>query len=252
MRNKRIQAGFVYTTNQGCRCEVIEYQSAINVRIRFIDRYGIEKSVRADHLRNGRVNNPYCPTVYGVGFIGVGEHSPTFGGRSTIAGERWRQMLKRCYEDGYKSKNPTYKDCTVKDEWLNFQSFAEWHMRQPNHDDRSLELDKDLIEIGNKEYGPDVCSLVPKRVNCLIGIRTKNNGLKTGVSWHSKGRRYQVDCRDENGAPRFLGWYECKHEAAEVYRDFKESVLKKVAFQLKGKIDQRVFDTLISYKVPIS
>lgn len=252
MRKKRIQAGDVFTTNQGCRCEVLEYSSVMNVRIRFLDRYETEKSVRAEHLRNGGIDNPYFPSVYGVGFIGVGNHAPTFERRSTIAGERWRQMLKRCYENGYQMNNPTYIGCTVKDEWHNFQAFAEWHMRQPNHSDKSLELDKDLIRIGNKEYGPDLCSLVPRRVNGLIGIRTKNNGLQTGVSWNSKGRRYQVDCRDENGDHRFLGWYECKHAAAEVYRDFKESVLKKVALQFKDKIDPRVFDTLTNYKVPMA
>lgn len=33
-------------------------------------------------------------------------------------------MLQRCYDSKYHEKSPTYKNCEVHNEWLNYQNFA--------------------------------------------------------------------------------------------------------------------------------
>ena len=55
----------------------------------------------------------------------------------------------------------------------NFQNFAQWHTEwyAPG-----LEIDKDILSIGNKEYCPTNCMLVPKDVNKFFqtGRMSKN------------------------------------------------------------------------------
>ena len=58
-------------------------------------------------------------------------------------------MLKRVTDIGYQELHPNYIDCTVCEEWLNLDSFGEWF---DNNYVEDYELDKDLIENGNKIY----------------------------------------------------------------------------------------------------
>ena len=43
---------------------------------------------------------------------------------------RWKNMLKRCYDKRYMSKHPTYKDCSVCDDWLIYSNFKAWLISQ--------------------------------------------------------------------------------------------------------------------------
>ena len=38
----------------------------------------------------------------------------------------WTHMLQRCYSEKSQLKHPTYKGCTVCDEWLIFSNFKTW------------------------------------------------------------------------------------------------------------------------------
>ena len=97
------------------------------------------------------------PSVFGIGFIGVGDYKPSFNGRNTKQYISWKGMLERCYSPKWHKEKPTYIGCTVCDEWLNFQAFAEWY-------DASyitgFQLDKDIKLIGNKIYSPENCKFV--------------------------------------------------------------------------------------------
>ena len=35
----------------------------------------------------------------------------------------WTSMLQRCYSLNYQERNPTYKGCSVSEEWLTFSNF---------------------------------------------------------------------------------------------------------------------------------
>ena len=39
---------------------------------------------------------------------------------------KWVNMLQRCYSELYHDKFPTYKDCTVCEEWKYFSKFKKW------------------------------------------------------------------------------------------------------------------------------
>ena len=85
-------------------------------------------------------------------------------------------MIRRCYSNEYKEKAPTYENCTSCREWLNFQVFAKWYHLNRLSDDVKYQLDKDIINRGNKVYSPENCALVPRHINNII----LDNKLKRG------------------------------------------------------------------------
>src|SRR5690554_592214 len=74
----------------------------------------------------------------------------------------WRDMLKRCYSAKFQERQPAYKGCSVAKEWHTFSNFKSWMETQ---EFEGLELDKDLLFVGNKVYGAEKCVFVTKLVN---------------------------------------------------------------------------------------
>ena len=79
--------------------------------------------------------------------------------------EKWRPMLQRCYSEKFQNKRPTYKGCSVCQEWLTFSNFKAWMEQQ---DWYGKELDKDILFPGNKIYSPDTCIFVDQGVNKFL------------------------------------------------------------------------------------
>lgn len=84
---------------------------------------------------------------------------------------KWKDMIKRVMCPKYHVKYPTYEDTSVRDEWKHLSDFKPWMEDQVW---QGLELDKDILVMGNRVYGPDTCCFVPKFVNSLL--MTKPNG----------------------------------------------------------------------------
>ena len=106
--------------------KIIEYINANNMIVEFQDEHKFKVHCAYREFIKGKVRNPYDCSVYGVGYIGVGKYKVKEDGQITIQYYYWQSMLKRCYSDEYHRKQPTYIGCSVIDEWLNFQVFAEW------------------------------------------------------------------------------------------------------------------------------
>ena len=96
-------------------------------------------------------------TVYGVGFNSGGAFKPSTKGVHSKPYATWKSMLMRCYSDKYHAKFPTYIECSVCAEWLDFQVFASWF--EVNYVD-GMQLDKDIKVEGNKIYSPEFCLFV--------------------------------------------------------------------------------------------
>lgn len=154
---------------EGLSCEslsygkfiIIDYRRKNEVLIRFIGT-GYELITSMAAINTGRVKDKLYPKTYGVGFIGEGNYKTKIKGVVCKSSSVWRAMLSRCYSPDYQERNPTYKGCTVVEEWHNFQNFAKWF------DDSYIEgyhLDKDIKVEGNKVYGPDTCMFVSSYVN---------------------------------------------------------------------------------------
>jgi hypothetical protein len=226
----------------------LSYSDSKNVTIRFL-KTGFITNVFAKHVRDGQIKDPFYPYVFNVGFLGVGRHNSTDGGRKTTKYSRWTSMLQRCYSEEHQSKHPAYIGCSVAPEWHNFQNFGNWF------DENYVEgwhIDKDILVKGNKVYSPDNCCYVPKEINELF---TKTNALRAdlpiGVSFDEKKKKYKSSLKI-NSKSIHLGNFDTPEEAFVAYKKEKEKNIKHIANEWKNKISEKVYKILIDYQVEIN
>ena len=161
-----IEIGTIYETNGSGKLEITKYINTNDVEVKFIDT-GFEVTTRMEQIRNGEVKDPLHRSVFGIGFIGVGEHKVSIKSKHTKAYTTWNNMLERCYSEARQSKQPTYKSCTVHPDWHNFQIFAKWyHDNHPNDGD-NYHLDKDILIEGNKVYSSRSCIFASPKDNAI-------------------------------------------------------------------------------------
>lgn len=162
----------------------------------------------------------------------------------------WCNMLKRCYDAKCLEKEPSYKECSVCDEWLKFSNFKEWFDK--NYID-GYELDKDILFKHNKIYSPETCCFVPQFLNTLlINVRKIRGQYPIGIRRVPSGRF--VARVSYVGKRKHLGTFDTIEEAFAAYKKEKESYIKEVAQKYfnDGKITKRVYDALIRYEVEIT
>lgn len=209
--------GSIHKTYEGGSVQVLEYVNASRVLIKHQDVHGHEAWIQSDKLRNGKIKNPYHPSVFSKGYIGVGRHEATKNRKRTPAYVAWLNMLRRCYSLKYHAKHPTYVGCSVAEEWLSFQNFADWFELQCRED--GWHLDKDLLVEGNKVYGPETCMFVPSAVNNLfIDAGAVRGAYPIGVSRHGKGYKARLRKRNKE---EHLGYFSTVRQAQVAYSKAK-------------------------------
>ena len=138
----------------------------------------------------------------------------------------WHNMLKRCYCRSYQKKQPTYIGCVVCDEWLLFSNFKSWMEGQSW---QGKELDKDILQPGNKVYSPDKCMFVTRAINSLLHIRVAGRDRHPqGVYWDKTARRYRAEMT-VYGKKRYIGVYATEDAGARAYRAAKAAHIKTIA-----------------------
>ena len=80
----------------------------------------------------------------------------------------WQSMLRRCFDVKFQNRRPTYKGCTITDNWEYLSQFIKWVDNQPNRDWQNCEPDKDFLITGNKHYSPETVVYIPKNMNVFI------------------------------------------------------------------------------------
>lgn len=237
--------------NSGERMTIIRYGGRNDIDVQFEDGTIIEHKQYND-FKNGKVKNPYFPSVYGVGFIGVGDYKTSDGnGKSTKCHRTWRNMHRRCYDPKLHEKQPTYENCTVCKEWNNYQEFAKWDNENYYEiENEKMDLDKDILCKGNKIYSPETCVYVPHSINVLFTKRDNERGeFPIGVSKH--GNKFRANLSKGNGKRIALGTYDTVEEAFLAYKQAKEQYIKEVAEEYKDKIPHRLYEALMNYEVEI-
>lgn len=236
---KNIEIGSTFTTNQGCDVTVTSIVNFKNIGVTYNDDFKHTTITSLQHLNAGNLKNPYYPSVFNIGYIGVGPYKSSINGGNTVVYDAWRNMLKRCYCEIYQSSQPTYIGCSVDPTWLNFQTFAHWYCNQPNYG-KGYHLDKDIVFEGNKIYGPQYCTLVPEVINSLFsdrGRRSVSRHLPTGVYEH--GVKYQAECNNV-----FLGTFDTVGDAELAYIIHKRNFILSVIEQYKHDLDIDVYYAL--------
>lgn len=140
--------------------------------------------------------------------------------------QRWKNMLMRCYDPKYHARKPTYKECSVCDEWLTFSNFKSWMIKQ---DWNGKQLDKDLLVKGNKIYSPDKCLFVSSQVNSLLSDSAAIRGAyPIGVFWHSKNNNFIAKCKVK-GKNIHIGSFPTVESAFFAYKKFKSKLIRDMA-----------------------
>lgn len=238
--------GDVFENTVGDKAVVVKYDGCASVTIKFLCDKPSTLVCQTSQLRRGAFKNPYTPFVQGVGYVGVGRFPVTIDGKATREYLTWKSMLVRCFCPITKKKYPTYKDCTVCEEWLDFQVFAEWLTSQVGYEE--YDLDKDLLIKGNKHYSKETCTLLPSIMNITLngGGSNGDKKLPKGVCKYNNSGRFMARHRGET-----LGVYDTVEEAFAIYKVAREDYIKQLALEYRDKIDPRAFKALMKWEVHI-
>ena len=261
------RTGETNISNEGCTMKIVEYNNNYDVIIEFQDEHKYRVHAQYKDFKNGQCKNPFYPSVYGYGYLGIdkeGDVPKTHESKdgkyvNTWEYDKWQKMLKRCFDSKFKEKYPTYKDITCCDRWLCFANFLEdFEILKQEYNwnvDEKLQLDKDILYKGNKLYSLENCVLVPNWINMLFVKRDASRGqYPIGVGYHKQGKKYQAKCRI-NGKQIRLGLYNTIEEAFSAYKTAKENEIKRIANECVSKgfmtKDSRLYNAMINYQVKI-
>ena len=154
----------------------------------------------------------------------------------------WKNMLNRCYYNKLQERYPTYKGCSVSDDWLTFSNFKAWMETQ---DWEGKHLDKDLLFEGNKVYSADTCVFVSRVVNLFTIYRGNDRGeWLVGLSWNKRDNKFMSSCSNPFTKRReHLGYFDSEQDAHEAWLNRK----LELAYELAAiQTDERVAKALIN------
>lgn len=154
----------------------------------------------------------------------------------------WSNMLRRCYSAEYQERKPTYKGCSVSEEWLTFSLFKGWMEKQ---DWEGNQLDKDLLFQGNKTYSAETCVFVSQTVNKFIndGGNARGEWL-VGMYWNKELEKFMSQCNNPfTGKQDYLGLFTSEQEAHQAWLKRKLELAHDLA---AIQVDERVAKALIS------
>lgn len=150
-------------------------------------------------------------------------------------------MLERCFSTKFQERNPSYKGCSVSEEWLRFSNFKSWMEAQ---DFEGMQLDKDLLIEGSKVYSAETCVFVTPTVNTFTVDRGASRGeWLIGVYWLKARQKFRADCNNPFTKKReYLGLFTCEQEAHQAWLTRK----LELAYELAAiQTDPRVAKALI-------
>lgn len=258
-RQKQIseRLGELKVSNEGSLMMIIKYNTVHDIVVEFQDEYKAQTHTNYGAFLKGQVKNPYHASIYGVGMIGS-KYPVSINRKHTKEYVTWNNMLKRCFDKKYKERQPSYKDVTCCEEWLNYENFYEWLHSQENFEiwlnENKWDLDKDILVKGNKTYSPDACCLIPNNINKLF---TKSDVIRGDlpVGVNRIGNKFQATCLNQLINKReYLGLYDTPEDAFNAYKQYKEILIKKIAKieYKRGHITKRCYDAMINYIVDIN
>ncbi|UNY40361.1 hypothetical protein KLEP7_gp126 [Pseudaeromonas phage vB_PpeM_ KLEP7] len=152
----------------------------------------------------------------------------------------WKGMLERGFSALFKSKHPTYRECTVCNEWLTFSNFKSWMEQQ---DWEGKELDKDLIVYKTMIYSPETSVYVNKDINQFMVKREAGRGnFPLGVDYSKRDKKFRARLNDNlvNKTP-WLGYYKTPEEA---HRSWQKAKIERAYFLKDKQTDPRVVEGL--------
>lgn len=189
--------------------------------------------------------------IYGVGFND--RKYPASGSHRFVREYAlWKAMLQRCFEEKALNKRPTYRGCSVSDNFKSYSYFYEWCNNQIGFGVEGYQLDKDLLFKDNKIYSEKNCLFLPRRINsALVRKESARGSLPAGVYWSTINKNYVARCTINGKTVHIMSSLDSL-EAFYAYKTVKEDYLKHLAEEYKSQIDIRAYNALINYQVEIT
>ena len=159
---------------------------------------------------------------------------------------RYGNVKKRCGR-AYQNENPKYEGTYMWDGWLKHREiFFSWlDVNYYEVDGEQMDIDKDILQYGNKQYHPALCLIVPHSINTFF----ENIEVgKTNITYNSKTEKYSVKITDgkKNIGATDIDSY---NEALDIYCDIKQGILVNKAKALKDRIPEKVYIALMNTDV---
>ena len=181
--------------------------------------------------------------VYGHGINDTSRGWMTANDKNQRIYRTWKNMLCRCYSEKYQEKHPTYKGCSVCNNWLMLSNFIRDLKFIDGYDEEkflngNLCLDKDIKSNGeNKEYSLNNCLWVSSAENIRQAIKTrednyfknKNNPCSIKIAQYDKNGNIIKIWSSSREIQRELGinqgdiitcckWYACGEDLEEFHK----------------------------------
>lgn len=254
LKNERI--GLEKINNQGCLMKIIDYENKRNIMVEFYEPKRTTVQTQYANFDRGTIKNPYYPDVFGVGCLGQ-KYPATINKKATKEYSAWKRMIERCYDSNCKKRHPTYKEVSCCAEWLCYENFYEWIIKQDNYkewlENERWCLDKDILVKGNKIYSPETCCLVPTYINVLlIHPNKESSSLPIGVYYKKDHDKFGVSCSSKE--EKVNEYFNNPIDAFYAYKRTKEKYIQKMAKHSysKGEITKKCYEALMSYQVEIT
>ena len=188
--------------------------------------------------------------IHGVGYCSTELRACEGGSKATKCYRVWEHMLERCYSDKKSRTQRWYKDkgVTVCKEWHDYSNFHKWYKENTYElGSDKLQIDKDIMFEGNKEYSPTKCILVPQSVNTLLIDREADRGIyKKGV--YKDGERFKAQV-SVMGKVFSLGRFKTETEASNEYERAKKEVIRFSAEMNKNRVPAKLYERLLELAV---
>ena len=231
--------GEIKRNNQGSLMKIIEYNSYADITVQFLDYPYICHS-RYGEFKNGMIKNIYYPSLYGVAC--VGNVTTWKNGKHLQSYVIWQGMIRRCYDEKFKKKHPTYENCTVCNEWLCYENFQHWYdmnyYEVSNKKDKMC-LDKDIFYKNNTIYHPNTCCFVPNSINVLFKPNTHHN-------INSREDGYSIYCGRTTGK-HYIGHTMSKEKAVKLSNKARTEYLHEIVSQYENQLPYYLYKYLIEY-----
>ena len=183
---------------------------------------------------------------------GVGVNDAHYATQPVVNGEQikdpayraWVNMLTRAYDPKYHARYQTYVGVTVCKEWHSFSAFRAWWLDNYRE---GWHLDKDLMVVGNREYGPDACVYVPGWLNKFTTDHGACRGdLQIGVSFCNRTGKYRSSCCNTiTGKQHTIGRFSTPEAAHDAWLKCKLSLAEQLKPDMDA-IDPRIYNNAVS------
>lgn len=247
--SKRIdRSGETNVNTFGTPMKIIEYINNKKILVEFQDEHKYQTYTKYTSFLNGNVKNLYDKVVANVGYLGEGVG---YKGNEK-AYHVWHDMLSRCY-DPTCSNYYNYCDCTVCEDWYNFQNFVEWFNENYYEvNNERMHLDKDILYKHNRVYSPETCVFVPISINVLFTHKKSNNDNLPVGCYYNHGK-IQVVCRT-GYKQHIIGRFELNdvEGAFNAYKRFKEDYIHQITESYKDNIPFNLYNAMYNYEIEIN